>query len=254
MVEVSIGDRTTPVGLLRCQARAGFELDVDTHAVLCVLAAQTALGIAQARLTARLAHASAEERRRLERDLHDGAQQELVALIARLGLARATTNGDSDLFDDLQHDAQRILADLRSLAQGIHPSVLTDGGLGEAVRECADRLPLPIGVDIDRNLTASRPDPDIESAAYFLVAEALTNTVKHAHAHRAAVHLSSLDGLIRIEITDDGDGFDPDAIERRGLAGIEDRIVAHGGTLQLTSEQSTGTTVIATIPSRTKPR
>lgn len=252
VVEVPIGDRTRPVGLLRCQPRAGFELDVDTHAVLCVLAAQTALGIAQARLTARLAHASAEERRRLERDLHDGAQQELVALIARLGLARATANGDSALFDELQHDVQRILADLRALAQGIHPSVLTVGGLGEAVRECADRLPLPIGVDIDPDLDASRPDPDIESAAYFLVAEALTNTVKHAHAHRAAVSLSRLDGRLRIEIADDGDGFDPAAVERRGLAGIEDRIVAHGGTLQMRSDQSTGTTVIATIPSPTK--
>lgn len=254
VVEVPIGDSSRPVGRLQCQARAGFQLDADTRAVLSVLAAQTALGITQARLTTRLARASAEERRRVERDLHDGAQQELVALIARLGLARATANGDADVFDELQHDVQRILADLRSLAQGIHPSVLTDGGLGEAVRECADRLPLPIGIDIDPKLGAARPDPDIEAAAYFLVAEALTNTVKHAHAHRAAVRVRCLDELISIEVTDDGDGFEPDLVHRRGLAGIEDRIHAHGGTLQLTSGPSTGTSVVATIPSRASTR
>jgi signal transduction histidine kinase len=254
IVEVPIGDSSMPVGRLRCQPRAGFQLDADTRTVLSVLAAQTALGITQARLTTRLARASAEERRRVERDLHDGAQQELIALIARLGLARATANGDADVFEELQHDVQRILADLRSLAQGIHPSVLTDGGLGEAVRECADRLPLPIGIDIDPKLGASRPDPDIEAAAYFLVAETLTNTVKHAHAHRAAVQVRCLGELIRIEITDDGDGFEPDLVHRRGLAGIEDRIHAHGGTLQLTTGPSAGTSVIATIPSRASTR
>lgn len=248
LVEIPIGDPSQPVGSLRCQGRVGDQIDKDTQTLLGVLAAQTALGVAQAGVTSRLAHASAEERRRLERNLHDGTQQDLVALMARLGLARATANGDAAVFDDLQRDVQRILADLRTLAQGIHPSVLTDAGLSEAVRECADRLPLPIRINVDPTVAISRPHPDIEAAAYFMVSETLTNTVKHARATRVTVNLSCLDGLLRLEITDDGTGFDPHTVQRRGLAGIEDRITAHGGTFRLASEPATGTTVIATIP------
>lgn len=251
IVSVPVGDLAGPVGVLRCQPRAGFELDADARAVLAVLAAQGALGIAQAQLTARIAHASAEERRRVERDLHDGAQQELVALIARLGLARTRANGNAAIFDSLQRDVMRILADLRALAQGIHPVVLTDGGLCEAIRDCADRLPLPIRINIDPDFSLHRPDPDIEAAAYFLVAEVLTNTVKHANASRAAVRLTQLDGSLKVEITDDGAGFDPGRVERRGLAGIEDRIAAHGGNVQIASVLGSGTTVTARIPSGT---
>jgi signal transduction histidine kinase len=248
LVEIPIGEPSSPVGSLRCQSRVGDRFDANDRALLEVLAAQTALGVAQAEVTARLAHASAEERRRLERDLHDGTQQELVALMARLGLARATANGNAAVFDDLQRDVQRILSDLRALAQGIHPSVLTDAGLGEAIRECADRMPLPTTVDVDPTIATSRPHPDIEAAAYFVVAEALTNTVKHAHATRVTIHVGRVDGLLRVQITDDGTGFDPDTVHRHGLAGIEDRITAHGGTFQLASETVAGTTVIATIP------
>lgn len=245
---IPIAGNGTTFGELTCQPKAGEEFDEGTLATFGVLATLAALGISHTRLAARIANAAADERRKVERDLHDGAQQDLVALIARLGLERSNGDAGHELFASLQDDVRRILRDLRSLAQGIHPSVLTDGGLSEAVRDCADRFPLPIAVDAAPDVATRRFDADIEATMYFLVAEALTNVVKHAEATCATVRLDCHEMWLRAEVSDDGNGFDPTDSRRRGLAGMADRVAAHGGSVRITSRNGAGTTVTVLLP------
>jgi signal transduction histidine kinase len=196
---------------------------------------------------ARLVDAFEVERRRIERDLHDGAQQELVALAITLGLLdlelRDGPHRARDRARRAGAEARAALAALRDLIRGIHPQVLTDHGLAAAVAELADRSPLRVTVD----LPAERLPAPVESAAYFVTAEALTNAVKHASATVVAVTGRVYGGSLVVEITDDGlGGADPST--GTGLAGLGDRIVALSGTLHLTSPLGGPTVLRLEVP------
>ena len=186
-----------------------------------------------ARSRARLVNAFEAERRRIERDLHDGAQQRLVALTMALGLARldAPPGPLADQLTRAHEEAGKALADLRELIQGIYPKVLTDYGLQAAVADAADRCVVPVAVDLE---LPGRPTEAIESAAYFVVCEALVNIAKHSGAGRAQVSGGHRDGRLFLEVRDDGcGGADPSA--GSGLTGLADRVSVLDGRLALTS-------------------
>ena len=195
---------------------------------------------------ARLLVAGDEARRRVVHDLHDGAQQRLVHAIVRLKLAKRALQDDDAEAESLVGEALDAVEqgnqELRELARGILPTLLTRGGLKAAVGAMATRLDVPTEVDIpDERFPA-----EIEATAYFIVAEALTNIVKHAHATRAKVATSLDHGMLRVEVRDDGiGGADP---RSHGLVGISDRVAALRGRLELESPPGAGTTVVATLP------
>jgi signal transduction histidine kinase len=187
------------------------------------------------------------ERRRIERDLHDGAQQRLVALAMDLGMARAKLETDpaaaTALVGEAHEEAKRALAELRDLARGIHPAVLADRGLDAAISALAARSPVPVGVEV---ATGRLPDP-VESAAYFVVAEALTNAAKHAGAAEIAVRISRHRDLLIVEVTDDGAGG-ADPARGSGLRGLADRVAAVDGHLTVTSPPGGPTVIRAELP------
>jgi signal transduction histidine kinase len=195
---------------------------------------------------ARVITAGDEARRRVVRDLHDGAQQRLVHSIVSMKLVRRALRDDPEqaetlLAEALAHAEQGNL-ELRELAHGILPAVLTRGGLADAVDSLVARLDLPIRVDVPR----MRLPPEIESSAYFIVAEALTNVVKHSQAARAQVTATLSGGTLRVEVRDDGvGGADPDGY---GLLGIGDRAAAMGGRVRIASPPGAGTVLTATLP------
>ena len=189
-----------------------------------------------------------EERRRLERDLHDGAQQRLVSMALNIRLARAKLNEDPLAADELLSSAgeelDSALAELRELARGIHPAVLTDRGLGTALETLASRAPVPVEL---AELPDIRLPEAVELAAYFVVAEALTNVAKYAHATHAKVELARENGRLLVEVEDDGiGGANPE--NGTGLRGLADRIAVLEGRLEIDSESGRGTTVRAQIP------
>jgi signal transduction histidine kinase len=189
-----------------------------------------------------------EERRRLERDLHDGAQQRLVAMALNIRLARAKLNADPLAADQLLESAGQeldsALAELRELARGIHPAVLTDRGLGTALETLASRAPVPVEL---AELPDGRLPEAVELAAYFVVAEALTNVAKYAHATHARVDIARENGRLLVEVEDDGiGGANPE--NGTGLRGLADRIAVLEGRLEIDSESGRGTTVRAQIP------
>jgi signal transduction histidine kinase len=245
-------------GRLECGPRVGGgyrESDVD---LLTTLAGQASLAVANAQLSvdlarsrARIVAAETAERRRIERDIHDGVQQQLVALMAGLTVARGQLGSDpaqaAATLDRMQAGLRAALADLRDLASGIHPPVLTDSGLLAAVESRASRLPIGVSILWQAGEADRRFDPQIEAAAYFSVSEALTNVLKHSGAGRAEVRVSGADGWLDIAVCDDGRGFDTDA-SRRGLQGMRDRVEAIGGRLQVTSAPGAGTTVRVRLP------
>ena len=197
---------------------------------------------------ARIVAAGDDERRRLERNLHDGAQQRLVALALTLRVAGIRlANGDPEVPDLLRRANEELteaLSELRELARGIHPSILTDRGLEPALEMLADRasIPVELTVSIDRRL----PRP-VEAAAYYLVAEALTNASKHAQAEHVEVRVRQAEGSLRVAVADDGVGG-ADRGGGSGLRGLCDRVEALGGQLDLTSPPGVGTTLSARIP------
>jgi signal transduction histidine kinase len=196
---------------------------------------------------ARIVESSDEARRRIERDLHDGAQQRLVSLALNLAMLRSKMDGDPESareLDAARSELDQALDELRELARGIHPSVLSDRGLEAAVDGLAQRAPLP--VEVERMAPARLPDR-IESAAYFVIAEALTNVAKYARATHASVSLTCDDARVLLEVTDDGVGGADPAIGS-GLRGLLDRVSALGGTLDVDSRPGAGTTVRAVIP------
>jgi signal transduction histidine kinase len=195
----------------------------------------------------RIVETADAERRRLERDLHDGAQQRLLGLGMALQLLRTRLNSDPDasaLLTETEAELQQALAELRELARGIHPAVLTDQGLGAAVRTLAARASIPVEV---RELTERLP-PHFETAAYFVVAEALANVAKYAQASKAWVTLGPREnGHVVIEVCDDGiGGADPSA--GSGLRGLSDRVGALDGALVLDSPPGGGTRIRAELP------
>jgi signal transduction histidine kinase len=242
------------LGELLCQPLPGSKLSDDESSTLAALAAQAAVAISRAQLASRIVRAQETERRRIERNIHDGAQQELVALVARLGLARRQ-NGSLDhgrLLAELQDEVRTILGNLRELAQGVHPSVLADGGLAAALEDRCSRLPIPVSLQIAPDLRGQRFDTDIEAAAYFVVAEGLTNLLRHSGALAASVSLEQQGGSITAIVADDGSGFVPENASRGGgLQGLADRLQAIGGSLSIESSPGAGTTLRASLPVRT---
>ena len=197
---------------------------------------------------ARIVTAADEERRRIERDLHDGAQQRLVALALELRSAQRQL-GDSDdaevaqLLSSTADELQVAVQELRDLAQGIHPGILTQGGLAHALEALAARAPLQVAVDA----TPERFSPEVEATAYFVACEALTNTVKHADASRASIGARRENGLLVIEVSDDGRGGAEQGVGS-GLRGLTDRVEARGGRLVVESVSGSGTRVRGEIP------
>ena len=250
----SIAHGDEEYGTIRCGPKVSGQFkDVDASLVQA-LAGQAGLIVSNARLAGRIVHAQEAERRRLERNIHDGAQQELVALVAKLGLARAKNqsgNLDETTLIELQRDAGTILRDLRDLAQGIHPTVLTDGGLVEAVEDRCSRLPIDVVVDTSPGLRSHRFEDDVEGAAYFFVTEGLANVLKHAEASAARVELRRSNGNLELTVTDNGEGFDPQAIRWNGLAGLTDRFTALAGNVTVEAGSDRGTVLQGRIPIET---
>jgi signal transduction histidine kinase len=197
---------------------------------------------------ARIVQATDSERRRLERDLHDGAQQRLVALSITLRLARGQVDSDPEragtLLDEAAEELARATKELRELARGIHPAVLTDRGLGAALDSLAGRAPLPVELV---SLPLERLPAPIESAAYFVVSEALTNVAKYAQATTAQVEVVRDNGRVTVEVRDDGVGG-ADPAGGSGLRGLYDRVAALDGRLHVVSPPGGGTVVYAEIP------
>jgi signal transduction histidine kinase len=189
-----------------------------------------------------------EERRRLERDLHDGAQQRLVSMALNIRLARAKLNEDplaaEQLLASAGSELDSALAELRELARGIHPAVLTDRGLATALETLANRAPVPVEVG---DLPDERLPEAVELAAYFVVAEALTNVAKYSEASHATVQVDRDNGRVVVEVSDDGiGGADPG--RGTGLRGLADRLAVLEGRLEVESAQGQGTTITARIP------
>jgi signal transduction histidine kinase len=195
----------------------------------------------------RLVDAFEAERRRIERDLHDGAQQRIVALTMTLGLARldATPGPLADQLAKAHGEAGKALAELRELIHGIHPKVLADYGLEAAVADAADRSAVP--VDVDLELAGRLPDP-VEAAAYFVVCEALANVAKHSGAQRAEVAGGHSRGRLFLEIRDDGRGGASTDGEGTGLMGLADRVSVLDGRLALSSPPGGPTLLRVEIP------
>jgi signal transduction histidine kinase len=197
---------------------------------------------------ARIVEAGDTERRRLERNLHDGAQQRLVALALALGLAQSKVEQDPggavELLGAAREELTEALAELRELARGIHPAVLTERGLGYALRTLVERAPIEVVLDLRLD---ERPPPAVEAAAYYVVAEALANVGKYAHATTAAVSVVSDGKRLQVTVRDDGvGGADPS--HGSGLGGLDDRVQAFGGSLQVTSRRGEGTEIHAELP------
>ena len=196
----------------------------------------------------RIVQAGDEERRRLERNLHDGAQQRLLSLGLALQLARvqigAEANGAAELLSEAEDELRAALDELRELARGIHPAILTDRGLGPAVRSLAERSGVPVTIV---GLPQRRLDEPIEAAAYFLVSESLTNCAKHAHASAIRLSITRQDGAAVVDIDDNGVGG-ADPAGGSGLRGLSDRVHALDGTFQIESPRGGGTHLHAELP------
>ena len=198
----------------------------------------------------RIVAAQDDERRRIERNIHDGAQQQLVALAVKLGLAERMADRDAEkareLLADAKRETQEALENLRDLARGIYPPLLADQGLAPALESQARKVPFPVEVEPNG---ISRYPQEIEAAIYFCVLEALQNTAKYADASRAVVRLRRDDGSLVFEVVDDGRGFEPETTSRgAGLQNMEDRLAALGGALEVRSRPGGGTTVIGHLP------
>jgi signal transduction histidine kinase len=259
-----VGDHGELLGALSLTKPRGERLTPLEHTLAADLAPQAGLVLRNVRLNEellarmrevrgsrqRIVSAQDAERRRLERNIHDGAQQELVALAVRLRLAKAMLERDPPravgLLDDLADAATNAAGTLRELASGIYPSKLAEGGLVGALRDQAARAALPTVVDAAR---IGRYPPTQEAAVYFSVLEALQNVAKYAGASRATVSLAQENGSLAFEVADDGRGFDASTtVYGTGLQGIADRVAAIGGELQVRSAPGEGTTVVGRVP------
>jgi signal transduction histidine kinase len=232
-------------------AAQGIDLAARAHAAWArmLLASTVEPELAAARSTQlRIVEAADAERRRIERDLHDGAQQRLVVLSLKLGMARAKLNGSDDgvaaLVAEAHEESKLALTELRDLARGIHPAVLTDRGLAAALDDLAGRSVVPVTV---RAVPDERLPGAIEATAYFVVAECLANVAKYAQADAAWVRVIQQDGRLDVEVGDDGAGG-ADPASGTGLRGLTDRVGALDGELSVHSPPGHGTVVRAVLP------
>jgi signal transduction histidine kinase len=198
----------------------------------------------------RLVAAQDEERRRLERNIHDGAQQQLVALAVKARLAGQLAARDPDktaeLLAQIEAETQSALEDLRDLARGIYPPLLADQGLVAALRAQSRKSHLGVEVDADG---LGRFPADVEATVYFCTLEALQNIAKYAAADRTVIRLARANGSLSFEVEDDGLGFDPTAVgSGSGLQGMADRLAAVGGSLDVRSAPGRGTVVAGQVP------
>jgi signal transduction histidine kinase len=260
-------------GLLECGPKRGGPLNTHDRQLLGALGREAALRLRTvsqadelaARLEqierqaaeiaasrARIVEAQDEERRRLERDIHDGVQQELASLIGKLRLALDQLSRAPDdvpaTIAGAQDDVRRVLADVRAIAQGIHPAILDDHGIVRAIDARAKRLPLEVTVDASPELATRRFDRAVEGAAYFVASEALANIVKHADATAVTVHVALGRDQLVIRIGDNGRGLGDDPVFGRGLTNMADRAAALGGHVTVEPNPEGGTTVIAVLP------
>jgi signal transduction histidine kinase len=241
-------------GIMLAGSRAG-PLPPGTEARLAGFTELAATAIAnaeaQAALTAsraRIVATADATRRRIERNLHDGAQQRLVSLALDLrAVEAAAAAGTGDLVSELDRIAagmDGVLEDLREIARGLHPAILADGGLRPALKTLARRSAIP--VDLDVQVNRRLPEP-VETAAYYTVAEALTNAAKHAHATSADIEAAESDGVLHVRVRDNGRGG-ANFGDGSGLLGLKDRAQALGGHLRLDSPPGAGTTLEITLP------
>lgn len=208
------------------------------------LAAQVQAQLKEVRASrARIVEAADAERRRIERDLHDGAQQRLVALAMRLDQARQSSQGAEELIDATTAELLTAVGEVRDLARGLHPAILGERGLAAAVEALAERAPIPV----QTKLSDAPVSPEAATAAYFLVTEALTNAARHANATRVLVEIAVRKGGLDVIVSDDGQGG-IDLARGTGLQGLSDRIEAIGGRLSLDSAPDRGTTIRARLP------
>ncbi len=253
------------LGVVECGPRRGRPLGPEDAAVVRTFARQAALALANVQLTteltakaqqltesrARLVRAQETERRRIERNIHDGVQQELVSLIQHTGeIEEGHAHGVpiKDELADLRAELARLLATLRELAAGIHPTLLTDRGLLPAIEALAARHPVPVAVRVDRTLRGRRFTEAVEGAGYFTVAECLANSLKHAAASRVEVRLGQQDGSLLLQVEDDGVGFTPGRVAGgNGLGNLAARLEGLGGGLAIDSRPGGGTAVRATV-------
>jgi len=251
------------LGAIALDVPSSDPLTPDQQRLLAELATQAGLALRNVALTAdlrrrleelersrkRLVTAQDEERRRLERNLHDGAQQQLVAIGVRLRLADQMVDRDPakthEMLAEVQTESQEAIDALRDLARGIYPPVLADRGLVAALEAQARKSHVPVEI---RGDGLERYPQEVEAATYFCVLEALQNVAKYAGASRATVTLAEEEGWIRFEVADDGSGFDPGTVAKgSGLQNMEDRLAALGGDLTVESSPGAGTTVIGRI-------
>ena len=197
------------------------------------------------RSRSRLVAAGDEARKRLERNLHDGAQQHLVALLLSLKVLRRGLDEEETgaALDRAIDELEQAIDELVELARGIHPATLTVRGLHPAVEQLARRAPLPVAIDVPYE---RYPQP-VEAAAYYVVSEALANVAKYAKASKVAVRISAAGGALAVEVADDGVGG-ADSVRGSGLSGLADRVAALDGTLTVESPAGSGTRITASIP------
>jgi signal transduction histidine kinase len=255
------------LGALSLEKRPGESLTATEQSLVEHLAGQAGLVLRNVGLTEellarleelrasrqRLVAAQDEERRKLERNLHDGAQQQLVALSVKARLAQQLARRDpakvAQMLEQIQSDTSDALENLRDLARGIYPPLLADQGLVAALEAQARKAAVPTTVD---GHGIGRFGQDVEAAVYFSCLEALQNVAKYAEASRVAISLASGDGSLTFEVTDDGRGFDRSALTYgTGLQGIEDRLAALDGTLAVRSAPGQGTTITGNLPATT---
>ncbi len=253
---VEVSDRGERLGALSVAMPANDPMTPAKERLIHDLASQAGLVLRNVRLVEelrasqrRIVAAQDAERRRLERNIHDGAQQQLVALSVKARLARGVADKDpdksSEILSQIESELQTALDDLRDLARGIYPPLLADKGLGAALEAQARRSPLPVTVE---NEGLGRYPQEVEAAVYFSCLEALQNVAKHAGASAVTVRLSPADGHLTFEVADDGSGFDPASTGYgTGLQGIADRVGALHGDLAVSTSPGDGTKVIGRI-------
>jgi signal transduction histidine kinase len=270
---VALMDSGEELGLLECGPKRGGPLNTHDRQLLGALGREAALRLRtvnqadelEARLRqiehqtaeiaasrARIVEAQDDERRRIERDIHDGVQQELASLIGKLRIAlnQITTSPEdaAATITTAQDDVRHTLADVRAIAQGIHPAILDDQGIVPAIGARAKRLPLEVTVDASPELTGRRFDRRTEGAAYFVASEALANIVKHADATAVTVDLTLDDAGLVIRVGDNGRGLSDDIVRGSGLTNMADRAAALGGRVIVEANPTGGTVVVAELP------